>query len=431
MNEKITDAGGPPTRGWPMCHLRRGAWVGLALCALVLPGCRKPPAMQMPPPTVLVLPVAQRNVATHRDFIGTLDGSVNAQIHAQITGYLISQDYKDGDFVHKGDLLFRIDPRPFEASLGQAQANLAKSVAMANVARLEAQRTQELLDKGAATIDERDQTKAAADAADATVKADQAAVETARLQLNYTRIISPVDGVAGIAEAQVGNLVSPTGPQLTTVSTVDPIRVNFTVSEQERMDYLKRFPNPAMRAAHEEQVELSLILSTGELYRHKGKFLFAQREVDIQTGTIQLVGEFPNPGNILRPGQYAQVRVQTVIENALLVPQRAVTELQGVYQVAVVDRDDRAHIRVVEMGDRVGGDWIITKGLEPGQRAVVEGVQKVREGMAVNPQPYVPATQASLPSGGKASANTASAPAPASAPATVGASLTLQDRYCG
>jgi len=383
------------------CGLRRACPGVVTLAVLtigVISGCSKSSHSQAPPPpVVLVAAVEQKDVPVYREFIGTLDGDVNAEIHAQVSGYIITQDYKEGSFVHKDQRLFKIDPRPFEAALKQAQANLAKDIATANLNRLEAKRLTEAFKVGAATVDERDAALAQAKTSEATVKADQAAVDTAKLQLSYTDIVSPIDGIAGLAAAQVGDLVGPnagaTSPQLTTVSSVNPIRALFYVSEQEHMAYLAQYPQAATRAVHEAQVQLELILANGDLWPYKGKFLAAQRQVDVRTGTLQLIGLFPNPGNVLRPGQFAHVRVTEMATGALLVPQRAVSELQGAYHVAVVDAQNVVQTRVVQVGERVGGDWIIESGLSPGQRVVVEGVQKVRDGVHVMPKPYAPATQ--------------------------------------
>jgi len=389
--------------------------VALALLTIgVLTGCDKSGNSQAPPPSVvLVATVEQKDVPVYREFIGTLDGDVNAEIHAQVSGYIVSQDYKEGSFVHKNQRLFKIDTRPFDAALKQAQANLAKDIATANLSHLEAKRLKQAFDVGAATVDERDTAEAQAKTSDATVKADQAAVETAKLQLSYTDIVSPIDGIAGLAAAQVGDLVGPnagaTSPVLTTVSSVNPIRALFYVSEQEHMAYLAQYPQPASRAVHEEQVQLELILANGDLWPHKGKFLAAQRQVDLRTGTLQLIGLFPNPGNVLRPGQFAHVRVTAMATGALLVPQRAVSELQGAYHVAVVDAQNVVQTRIVQVGERVGSDWIIEKGLSPGDRVVVEGVQKVRDGMHVTPRQYMPETQPTTQ--GATQPTTATAPA--------------------
>lgn len=386
-------------------RLRRICPGTLVLAALIaLGGCKSGNSQTAPqPPAVQVADVVQKDVPVDRDFLGTLDGDTNAEIHAQVSGYIISQDYKEGSFVHTGQRLFKIDPRPFEAILRQAQANMARDITTANLNRLEAKRVMQLFQAGAATIDERDTSEAQAQVAGATVKADQAAVETAKLQLSYTDIVSPIDGIAGLAAAQVGDLVGPNAgvnPALTTVSSVNPIRALFYVSEQEHMAYLARYPNPTSRAAYEAQVHLQLILSNGDIWPYKGKFFTAQREVDLRTGTMKLLGTFPNPGNVLRPGQFARVRVTLTVKGALLVPQRAVSELQGSYQVEVVGDDNRVHTRMVEVGQKVGSDWIITKGVARGDRVVVEGVQKVRDGTPVTPQPYAPATQ---PASGPAS----------------------------
>jgi len=226
-------------------------------------------------------------------------------------------------------------------------------------------------------------------AADATVQAATATVETAKLNLGFTRLTSPIDGVAGIAQQQVGALVNPSSGPVTTVSTVDPIKAYFTVSEQEYLDFHRRYSTPATLDAERKQLRLELILADGNSYPEKGSFYFADRQVNQGTGAIRVAGLFPNPGNLLRPGQYGRIRTSTKTkEHALLIPQRAVTELQGAYQVAVVDGENKVAIRTVKPADRVGNQWIIDEGLKPGERVVAEGVQKVRPGMAVNPKPY-------------------------------------------
>jgi RND family efflux transporter MFP subunit len=383
-----------------------------------------------PIPEVEVVEVQQKDVPIYNEWIGTLDGLVNADIKAQVSGYLLEQAYKEGSFVKKDQLLFQIDPRPFQATLDQAQGLLAQaegqsSQSQAQLLQAEAQvavaeanqrRTQldvdryiPLAQQQAITqqdLDNATQNNLAAKAqlqaanaqvatakaqivvANAAVQSAKAAVETARINLGFTHITSPIDGIPGIAQQQVGALVSPTSPVITTVSTLDPIRAYFTVSEQEYLDFHRRYSTPATLDAERKQLKLELILADGTIYAQPGSFSFADRQVDIKTGAIRIVGLFPNPGNNLRPGQYGRVRMSTrVQEGALLVPQRAVTELQGSYQVAVVDRSNKVTIRTVKVGDRVGSQWIITDGLHPAEMVVAEGVQKIRQGIQVSPKP--------------------------------------------
>ncbi|MDB6112721.1 MAG: efflux transporter, family, subunit [Pedosphaera sp.] len=343
--------------------------------------------------------VSPKDVPIYADWIGTLDGYVNAQIRAQVTGYLLTQNYTEGSQVKRGDLLFQIDPRPFEAVLDQAKAKLAQDEAQYVRSQLDVARYTPLAKTSAISQQELDNAVATNLAAQAQVKADEAAVETANLNLGFTRIISPIDGLAGLAQAQVGDLVGPSSNPLTTVSTIDPIKVYFTVSEQDYLAYRRQYTNVTERAAHEQELELQIILADGSIYPRPGRFYFAERAVNPTTGTLQLAGLFPNPTYVLRPGQFARVRAQTQIrKGALLVPQRAVTELQGSYQVAIVDAQNKGHLRPVTVGERTGSDWIIAKGLQPGDRVVVEGAQKVKEGMPVNPQPFVPPAQTNRPS---------------------------------
>jgi RND family efflux transporter MFP subunit len=335
------------------------------------------------PPTVQVVEVAQRDVPVYHEWIATLDGYINAVIQPQVSGYLVQQNYREGALVHKNDILFKIDLRPFQAILDQAKAQLAQAEAQLGKTHLDVQRDTPLAGEKAIAQSQLDNDIQANLAAKATVEADKAAVEQAEINLEFTNVRSLVDGVAGIATGQVGNLV---GPQtiLTTVSQLDPIKVYFVVSEQEYLAFVQRNPTVASREKAERELVLELILSDGTTYPRKGKFFAADRHVDAQTGAIRLAALFPNPDNVLRPGQYGRVRFISYIRPAaLLVPQKAVTELQGMYQVAVVGSDDKVSIRTVQVGERSGPMWIIEQGVKPGERVVVEGVQKVRDGMPV------------------------------------------------
>ena len=398
--------------------------------------------VQPSPPEVQVVQVEQKDVPIYSEWIGTLDGMVNEEIKAQVTGYLLKQDYSEGSFVRKGQLLFEIDSRPLQAALDQANGDLAKAEgqlaqadaqllqANAQLAQAEANQGKTQLDvnrfvplakEKAITDQELDNAvqsnlaakalvnaanagvetaKAAILAAKAQVKTAKAAVQTAQLNLGFTKITSLIDGVAGVARAQVGDLVSPSGQALTTVSTVDPIKVYFTASEQEWLDWNRRFPTEASRVAERKLLPLELILANGNTYPHEGFIYFSDREVNQSTGTIRIAGTFANPENILRPGGYGRIRAATNIrEGALVVPQRAVTELQGSYQVAVVGTDNKVSIRTVKVGDLTGNMWIIDEGLKPGERVVAEGVQKVRAGALVNPKPFVMAAAAETKGG--------------------------------
>lgn len=358
-----------------------------------------------PSPEVEVVQVEQKDVPIFGEWIGTLDGFTNADVRAQVSGYLMRQGYQEGGFVKQGQLLFEIDPRPFQAALDQAKGQLAQAVAnLANAkavqgrTQLDVERFTPLAKEQAASQQDLDNSvqnnlaaKATVQTAEAQIKTDEAAVETAKINLDFTRLIAPIDGIAGQAQLQVGALVNPSSGAVTAVSTVDPIKVYFTVSESEYLDWNKRFPTETTREAADKSLRLQLILADGSTYPRDGTFYFADRQVNVGTGTIRIAGLFPNPGNILRPGGYGRVRTAVRVQkDALLVPQRAVSELQGAYQVAVVDGENKVSIRTVKVGDRVGSLWIIADGLKPGERVVAEGVQKVQPGAQVKPKPYVP-----------------------------------------
>lgn len=400
--------------------------VALAWAALLcLGGCKKEERAEASmPPTVEVTDVIQRDVPVYSEWIASTDGSVNATIRAQVQGYLINQNYREGDPVRKGQILFEIDPRPFQAtldqvraafdqaratrdrtkaSLEQAKADVDQAQARYVTARANLRRIRPLAEQNAVSQKDLDDAigaeqsgEAAVNAAKAAVSAAQASVEVAKasilaaraslekaeLDLGFTKIISPVDGIAGIAKAQIGNLVGPGSiEELTTVSTVDPIKVYVPVSEQ---DYLRYMQN-----GRAQQMALEMVLSDGSIHSHKGTFAFTDRQVDVRTGTIKVAALFPNPGNVLRPGQFARVRAQTTIKKgALLVLQRSVVELQGTYQVAVVGPDNKVDIRPVKVAERIDDLWVIDKGLKPGERVIAEGIQKVKQGMVVNLRPF-------------------------------------------
>lgn len=364
-----------------------GTLCALVLCALLLSACQNKnvSAAAAPPPNVQVVPVIQRDVPIYHEYLATLDGFVNAQIQPQVSGYLIKQNYLEGAVVSKNQVLFKIDPRPFQAIVDQARARVAQAQAQLGKTELDVQRDTPLAKEKAIAQSQLDNDIQANLAARATVQADQASLEQAELNLEFTNVRSLIDGVAGIATGQVGNLV---GPQivLTTVSQLEPIKAYFTVSEQQYLAFVKRNPTEASREAQERQFALNLILSDGSTYPLKGRFYAADRQVDISTGSIRLAGLFPNPGNVLRPGQFGRVRFISYTQTgALLIPQKAVVELQGSYQVAVVGSDNKVTLRTVKVGERTGPMWIVDDGLKPGEHVVVEGVQKVRDSMTVNP----------------------------------------------
>ncbi len=377
--------------------LRPAALLYLAVL-VILPACKPEPKAEAAPIDVVVAPVEQRDVPIYSQWIGTMEGYINAQIQPRVTGYLLSQDYKEGAFVKKGDLLFEIDPRPYQAALDQARGQLQQAEAALGKAQIDVNRLAPLAKEKVVSQQELDNAVQALLGNQAAVAAARAQVAQAELNLSFTKVRAPIDGLAGFAQAQVGDLVAANVP-LTAISTIDPIKVNFSVSEQEHLEWFRQHPDPVERAAIERNIELALILADGSDYPSKGKFSFADRQVDVKTGALRVQGLFPNPGSVLRPGQFARVKAATrTARGALLVPQRAVTELQGSYQVAVVGGDNRVHIRPVKVGERIGPLWIIASGLKPGDRVVAEGVQKVKEGLLVNPRPFT-ATASAAPLG--------------------------------
>ena len=350
-------------------------------------------------PEVFVTTVTPRDVPRVLERVATLDGFVNANINAQVQGYIISRDYQEGSLVKKGDLLFQIDPRPFEAALAQAKGTLAKDRANQAKANADEKRARDLFEKKVISDSERDTATAAADSSKANVEADKAAVETAELNLGYTKITAPIDGLAGFANSQVGDLVGPaTTTPLTTVSQTDPIKAIVTVGEGAFTDFFARYPDLEKRQALLKSIGFELILGNGSLYPRKGTFYALDRNLDPRTGSIRYYVTFPNPDAILRPGQFGKVRfVPDAVKNALVVPQEAVAELQGNFQVAVVDQNDKVSIRPVKMGERIGAMWQVTEGLKPGDRVVVQGLQKAHEGSTVTVKEWTPPAQAPTP----------------------------------
>jgi membrane fusion protein (multidrug efflux system) len=344
-------------------------------------------AAQTPPPEVAVADVVQKDVPVFQEYVASMDGLVNATILAQVEGYLIKQNYQEGSFVKKGTLLFEIDPRPFQASLDVAKAVLARHEAILRTAQATLKRILPLAEARAVSQKDKDDAIGSVQAAEAQVLASRAEVRKAELDLSFTKIKSPIDGIAGAAKAQLGDLVgTPQALELTTVSTVDPIKVFVPISERQ---YLQAMASAKTQAAAPDKSQFELVLTDGTVWPQQGTLGFADRQVDPQTGTIRVAIFFPNPDNILRPGQYAKVRaLMKTEEGALMVPQRAVSELQGIYRVAVVDADNTVKIRSVKVGERFETFWIITEGLKAGERVVVEGVQKVRDGATVTPVPY-------------------------------------------
>jgi RND family efflux transporter MFP subunit len=380
-----------PTRRRPSDAARIGnklaaAALGLT-SALIVAGCGQTAPAAMGPSTVSVVNVTQKDVPISGDWVATLEGFTTAQIQPEVTGYLIKQNYREGSYVHKDDVLFEIDPRPFQAVLDQAKGQLAQANAQLGLATINLNRDKPVAELHAIPQSQLDNDVQARLAAEATVQAGQAAVEQAELNLGFTKVRSLINGIAGIAETQIGNLVA-TSTVLTTVSKVDPIKAYFPISEQEYLRIADKISGTVNLFSSTNRVPLELILANGSTYSQKGTIIFADRQVDPQTGTIRIVGTFPNPGNILRPGQFGRVRAVTDFRvGALLIPQRAVMELQGSYQVAIVGQDNKVSIRKVTVADRVGTMWIISDGLKPGDRVVTEGLQKVGDGAVVSPVP--------------------------------------------
>ena len=366
----------------------------LVLASLLLACSRKQSKVAPNAPEVLVIVATPKDVPDVRESVATLDGLVNATITPRVSGHIISQDYKEGTAVKKGDPLFQIDPRPFEQALAQAKATLEKAQATQLKADQDQKRALELFSRKVTSEQERDTALQAAAASKGDTEADQAAVKSAELNLEYTKITAPIDGIAGFVTAQVGDLVGPSSGPLTTISQVDPIKAVVTAGEQGFTEFVTRYPDPEKRAERLRNFEFELILGNGAVYPQKGKFYALDRNIDARTGSIRFEVTFPNPGNLLRPGQFGRVRVvYDTRKGALLVPEEAVTELQGNYQVAVVGDDNKASIRPVKVGQRFGGMWEITEGVKPGERVIVQGAQKVQEGTAVTAKLWAPPTQ--------------------------------------
>ena len=371
-----------------------------SLFALLSSGCTKEKAPPPPPPVVEVMAVMQKDVPIYKEWVGALDGNVNAVIRPQVTGYLIKQNYREGDVVKTGQVLFEIDPRTFQAALDQAKGQLSQQQARHTTAKANLNRIRPLAAKNAVSQKDLDDAVGSELSTRSAVESAKAAVEEAQLNLSFTKITSPVNGIAGIAKTQLGNLVGPNMQgELTSVSEVNPIKAYVNVSEQEYLSVNSSGRNAA-------DIPLELILADGSVYPHKGKMVLADRQIDPTTGTLKVGALFANPGNRLRPGGYGLVRaVMSVKKGALLIPQRSVTDMQGKYLVAVVGADNKVSIRPVKVAERIGSDWIIAEGLQAGEKIVVEGTQKVKPDMVVIPQPFDPEAAA------KAAAAKVAAPA--------------------
>ena len=380
-----------------LCHFRINVHVAALLTAALLPvGCsRKSPPAGLAAPEVLVTTVQPRDVPRVLERVATLDGFINANINAQVQGYIVSRDYTEGSIVKEGDLLFHIDPRPFEAALAQAKGTLAKDKANQAKSDADEKRALDLFKKKVISDQERDTAIAAAGSNRANVEADDAAVKQAEINFGYTKITAPIDGVVGFANNQVGDLVGPSTGPLTTMSQIDPIKAVVTAGEGPFTDFVSRHPDPKERNEYVKSLDFQLILGNGEVYPQKGKFYALDRNLDIKTGSIRYYVTFPNPGAILRPGQFGKVRfVADMKKGAMVIPQEAVNELQGSYQVAVVDENNKVSIRPVQMGERIGSMWEVTEGLKPGDRVVVQGLQKAREGSTVAAKDWTPPADA-------------------------------------
>jgi RND family efflux transporter MFP subunit len=383
----------------------------LTFAAVVsLTGCGKKQEAPPPtPPVVLVTEVTQADVPIFSEAIATLDGYVNTQIHSQVSGYLIKQAYQEGSVVKPGDLLFLIDPKPFQADLDKAQAALTNKQAQLLRTKQDLDRYSALVKSGAVSQQEYQNEVQTNLSAQADVDAAQASVTTAQINLGYTKITSPITGVVGRAMPGVGDLISP-GTTLTTVSTVDPIQADFTLPEQFYLDNADKIAKVSLLPLQDRPESIELVLADGTPYPHKGRFYYVNRQIQTATGAITAYALFPNPDRVLRPGQYAKVRAVTQhISDAVLIPQRCVTQLQGINQVMVVKPDNTVEVRNVTTGDLAGPLWIITSGLKAGERVVVEGIQKCREGSPVTPEPYVEPAQDQPPTNAPA-ASAPSAP---------------------
>jgi membrane fusion protein (multidrug efflux system) len=360
------------------------------IAGLLLFGCGKEQKAPPQAPVVEVVEVIQKDVPVYGEWVGTLDGSVNATIRAQVQGYLIKQNYTEGDFVKKDQVLFEIDPRPYQAALDDAKGQLAQAEARWQTAKANLVRIRPLAEQSAVSKKDLDDAIGAEESTRASVMSAKAAIEKAQLNLEWTKITSLIDGITGIAKAQIGNLVGPGSiEELTTVSTVNPIKCYVSLSEQEYMWA------EARRSKQVGKVALDLILSDGSTYPYKGEVAFADRQVDVRTGTIRVAATFPNPKNLLRPGMFSRVRAEMGIRKAApVIPQRAVSEVQGRYLVAVVSPENKVAIKPVKVGQWFGQLWVIDEGLKVGEKVVAEGTQKVRDGMVVSPKPFVAGAQA-------------------------------------
>jgi membrane fusion protein, multidrug efflux system len=374
-----------------IARLLCASWVALAMIA----GCSSKEEKPAPPPLgVTIIPVVQKDVPIHQEWVGTMVGNVDAEIRPKVEGFLLTRLYTEGSYVEKGQPMFQLDKRQAQAAVEQATGNLERARAALNQAQIDVRRFTPLVAQRAVSQAELDKATSSERAASATVDADQAALDNAKLNLGWTTVTSPISGIAGVAKVGIGDLITPTAV-MTTVSTVDPIYVDINIAEQDYMRFQRNKPSQS------KQPNLELILGDGTVYPHRGSVRFVNREVDSRTGTIQVRGEFPNPGNVLRPGQYARIRAVTELRKAaFLIPQQSVSELQGVYQVGVVGSDNKVTIKTVRLGPQFGDMWVVESGLQAGENVIVDGLQRVKTGATVAPTPFKD-TQASAISGEK------------------------------
>jgi membrane fusion protein, multidrug efflux system len=374
--------------------LRRTHWLTLVAAAVFCAGCSTQAEKPAPPPPgVTITPVIQKDVPIFQEWVGTMTGNVDADIRPKVEGFLLSRLYTEGSYVTKGQAMFQLDKRQAQAAVEQAQGNLERARAGLAQAQIDVNRYTPLVAQRAVSQAELDKAQSLERAGAANVDADQAVLDNAKLNLGWTTVTSPISGIAGVAKVGIGDLITPT-TVMTTVSNVNPIYVDVSIAEQ---DYLRFQGEKAPTRAQ----DLQLILGDNTTFPQRGRVLFLNREVDLRTGTIQVRMEFPNPGNVLRPGQYARIRAMTELrKGAMLIPQRCVSELQGIYQVGVVDKDDKVTIRTVKLGPQYQDMWVVDSGLQPGDNVIVDGLQRVRTGMTVAPAPYKD-TQADAANGGK------------------------------
>lgn len=379
---------------------------------------------EIPPPTASYIVVETQDVPIFDEWLGSVEGLVNAEIRAQVNGIILSQNYEEGRPVKKGDLLFQIDPRPFQADFDKAQANLAQTQAKLTKSQQDLERATQLWTEKTISQMEYDNAVQANKASMAEMAGAKAAADSAALNLEFTKITAPIAGVAGLANAQIGNLVGPASGPLTTLSTIHPIKVQFNINEQTYLRFRRGEFGELNNGSSEAGLEL--ILSDGTVFPHKGRIVSGNRQVDVNTGTLTLIAEFPNPDHLLRPGQYAKIRAQIKSQdNAILIPQRAINELQGVFQVAVINEDNTASIRNVNVGSRNGSNWVITEGVNPGEKVVIEGFQRLKDGATVTPQPYQPpAEESSAAAPGENSESSEAAESPSATPANAEAPTT-------